>query len=253
MREALDKARPKPGAADPQDAKRKYAERLSNALADVLARDLKRLFPRMLPGIKSGETRAGSQSGSKRLDVNYSTELHGLGLGVSIKTISHRDKASGRYTHNMKRVDEEFLAEAMDYHVRQPYAVLVGLHFMPIDACDDAKGPNTPSSFGAWVKKLFGRTGQAGRTGPRDNPELFERMYVGMFDDSTEGRGAVSFFDVRGAPPKQGRPGAGLLTWEQLLQQIGEAYSERNASFRWAGDELTELPEEDEIGDADDG
>lgn len=253
MREALEKAGPKPGDSADQDPKRKYAERLSNALADVLARDLKRRFPKLLAGIKSGETRAGSQSGAKRLDVNYSTELHGLGLGVSIKTISHRDKKSGRYTHNMKRVDEEFLAEAMDYHVRQPYAVLVGLHFMPVGACDDAKAKSTASSFGSWVKKLFGRTGRRGRSGPKDNAELFERMFIGLFEPDGPNRGDVRFFDVRAAPPKQGRPAEGsLLNWDDLLDQVGQVYTERNAAFRWAGEKDVDLSEEDEPEESDD-
>jgi hypothetical protein len=251
IQEALEKIGPRPPDTADRKAKQRYAELLSRELAILLARHLRRKFPKRFPGLMPGdggegqESLAGAASGAKRLDVNYSTARHGLGLGVSIKTISHRDKAGkGRYTKNRKRVDEEFLAEAMDYHVRQPYAVLVGLYFLPADACGDAKGA-WPSSFGAWVEKLYAR---AGRDDPKDNAELFERMYVGLFDPTD---GAVSFFDVTEPPPKKGPPPKSkLLSWDRLLDDVESAYVERNTPFRWASGE-EELPGE-AVGDFED-
>jgi len=147
----------------------------------------------------------------------------------------------------MKRVDEEFLAEAMDYHVRQPYAVLVGLHFMPVDGCNDSKKKTTPSSFGSWTKKLFARTGRTGRRGPKDNAELFERMYIGLFQPDGPRKGDVYFFDVRKPPPLQGEPAApDRVTWEGLLDAINDAYSRRNAGFQWAGGDVSEPEDEPE-------
>jgi hypothetical protein len=229
MKEALAAAGERPvDTIEDQQPKRKYALKLSDELSKVVARDLAKRFRKRFKGIKSGESRAASKGGTKKLDVNYSTELRGLELGVSIKTISHRDKlGKGRYTKNRKRVDEEFLAEAMDYHVRQPYAVLVGLYFLPADGCLDAHKPHA-SSFGAWVEKLFARTG---RVRPTDNAELFERILVGLFEQN----GDVSFFDVMTPPPKQGPPPPDkLLTWEGMLDAIHEAYADRNAKFKWA-------------------
>src|SRR5262245_27500507 len=74
---------------------------------------------------------ARTAKGFKKLDVNYSTPELGLALGVSIKTINYRDPETKRYTKNYSRVDNELRAEAMDYHQRQPFAVLVGLLFLP--------------------------------------------------------------------------------------------------------------------------
>jgi hypothetical protein len=248
MREALERAGERPVDSADQGVKRRYAELLSHALADVLCRDLAKRHKHFV-GIKPGETRAGSARGTKKIDANLSSPEYGLLLGVSIKTISHRDKkGKGRYTKNRKRVDEEFLAEAMDYHVRQPYAVLIGLYFLPIDACDDAKG-STPSSFGAWVEKLFSR---AGRRLPTDNPELFERIFIGLFDTD----GDIRFFDVEVPPPKQGRPPADQLwSWERMLDEIHAEYARRNARFRWADAPavpLTPSEADAEATDADD-
>ena len=33
----------------------------------------------------------------------------------------------------------ELRAEATDYHQRQPYTVLIGVLFLPVDSCDDAR------------------------------------------------------------------------------------------------------------------
>lgn len=229
---ALEEAEPKPPDDAGQSAKTQYAVRLSNALAKLVADALRPRFAGILPGTggEGIEAPAAAASGTKRLDVNFSTPEKGLGLGVSIKTISFRDAKSKRYTHNMKRVDEELLAEAIDYHVRQPYAVLIGLYFLPVAGCDDGKDR---SSFGSWVAKLFSR---AGREGPEHHPELFERIFVGIYESVGANRGDVVFFDVRTPPPRLGRPNdAAVLTWDQLIEEIRSEYQDRNgAIFRWA-------------------
>ncbi len=231
---SLDRAGARPGKQAQQTEKIQYAKGLSDALALQFGQSL----ASHLPGIKPSEEKelesaAASARGTKKLDVNYSTPEHGLGLGISIKTISHRDLKRGRYTHNMKRVDEEFLAEAMDYHVRQPYAVLAGVFFLPLDGCDDGK---QKSSFGSWVEKLYGR---AGRPNPNENPERFERIFVGLFEPSGPSRGDVRFFDVTVPPPKAGRPPRERLsTWDQLVKELLQVYRERNGlTFRWADED----------------
>jgi hypothetical protein len=128
-------------------------------------------------------------------------------------------------------VDDELRAEAMDYHVRQPFAVMLGLFFMPMDACDDGKG-NNPSSFGSAVKKFRYR---ACRMSPSDSPELFERIYIGLFEPEGANRGSVLFFDVSQGPPKQGRPKSEqLLDLVELRDRILQTYHERNPPFLWA-------------------
>ena len=213
-----------------RDDKKRNAELFSHALAKKFATDLRQLFG--TDSIKAGESRAGAARGAKKLDVNYSDDLYGLRLGISIKTILHRDAKSKNYTKNRKRVDEEFLAEVLDYHLRQPYAVLIGVYFLPLDGCDDGT-PGRASSFGQWVEKLFERSG---RRDPRDNPELFERVFIGLFESRPgPSFGHVTFFDVQTPPPRTGRPAPEtLLSWSDLIEEIAAEHAKRNERFRWA-------------------
>jgi hypothetical protein len=222
----------RPADDAPQGKKRRYAELFSNALARRIADRLRPKFKGVLPDETGAftESRAPIAKGFKRLDVNYSTAQLGLALGISIKTILHRDKKGvGRYSKNYPRVDDELRAEAMDYHVRQPYAVMIGLYFMPIDACDDAKKTN-PSSFASFVRRFRYR---AGRSSPSASPELFERIFVGLFDTGT---GEVRFFDVENDPPKSGRPDVEALPkLSDLVSIIRAEFQQRNGgTFNWA-------------------
>lgn len=230
--------------------KKNYAERLSRALAQRFADDLRAGFPGILPDAqgKGQESRARTAKGVKKLDVNYSTPELGLGLGLSVKTINFPDGASGRYTKNYTRADGELRAEASDYHVRQPYALLVGIVFIPMDACDD--GAQGPSSFGQAIKIFRFR---AGRLSPGHDPNLFERVFVALYETSSNGFGEVGFFDVMEAPPRKGRP-AKLMSMADVVEQIRTTYDARNSpSFLWAdapAEQLTE-PVVDPEGDED--
>lgn len=214
-----------------QADKKNYAESLSRHLAQRFADLLRRDFDGVLPDEKGGrhESRVRSAKGVKKLDVNYSTPELGLGLGVSIKTINFPDPKTRRYTKNYTRVDAELRAEASDYHVRQPYAVLVAVIFLPADACDD--GRREPSSFGQAVKAFRFRSGRAE---PEDDPNLFERVFIGLYETSDSCWGQVGFFDVGTAPPKHARPSK-LMGFDELLDEIRRAYDLRNSPvFEWA-------------------
>ena len=178
------------------------------------------------------ESKARTGRGPKKLDVNYSTVELGLGLGVTIKTLSFADEKSGRYTKNYTRIDNELRAEAKDYHQRQPYAVLVGVIFLPVEACFDAKS-KMPSSFGAAVRLFRFRTG---RKLPTDEQELLERLFLCVFETTGERRGEEWYFDVQSPPPRVGKPvAAGRVSWEQLLEEIRSTYDRRNSPhFAWA-------------------
>ncbi len=215
--------------------KKNYAESLSRDLATLFANALRPDFPGILPDEfgKGQESRARTAKGVKKLDVNYSTAELGLGLGVSIKTINFRDAASARYTKNYTRADGELRAEASDYHVRQPYAVMVAVVFIPLDACDDGKGNAnaSPSSFGQSVK-IFRFRG--GRDEPTDDPNLFEAVFIGLYDADPDRFGDVTFFDVRKAPPKAGRP-KDSMSFAELVDEIRRTYDRRNSPvFEWA-------------------
>jgi len=164
-----------------------------------------------------------------------------------VKTINFSDAGSGRYTKNFTRVDNELRAEAADYHQRQPYAVMIGLVFLPVDACADGKG-KAASSFGQAVKVLRYRVG---REEPDDDPTLFERIFIGLYGAEEKSFGELSFFDVQDAPPKRGKP-RGMITFQRLLDEVNQCYEERNRStFVWADEGAdTEAPTvEDEEDD----
>ena len=262
--EVLEAAAPRPDVRAPIGDKIQYAVRFAEHMGGRIAVDLK---PR-LHGISASATRtAGSLQGKKKqLDVNFSTPHHGLVLGISLKSVHLRDTkkgrggeiAIGRYTHNMKRNEEELRIEAGGYHKRQPYAVMIGVLFLPFDSCDDAK-KNDPSSFGSWVRHLRPTTR---RTEPTDEPDRFEKLYVALYEpDGSD----LRFFDVESDPPKRGRPtkeGAledsdgrprRLLTYAEFLDACYHAYLKRNsAEFRWAdGEEAPlEIDEEESVDEA---
>lgn len=242
---------PRPDSDSPQGEKTKYAVRFADRMAEELAADLAPLFP----GIEASTARtAPSSKGKKQLDINFSTPKLGLALGISLKSVHIREGGNaGRYTHNMKRNDEELGIEATIYHERQPYAVMVAILFLPFDSCLDAKTKTTPSSFGSWVRKLRARVG---RSEPDDRTSLFEKGYIGLYEPDG---GALAFFDIQAAPPKQGIPRRDgelsgtdgfprrLLSYEELTGQIYAAYQQRNhTEFRWEDGEVEILSPEEE-------
>ncbi|HWE75544.1 MAG TPA: hypothetical protein VG328_20460, partial [Stellaceae bacterium] len=238
---AQRKAQGKKALGD-QALKKNFAEGLSRALAPRFANVLRTRFVGILPDEqgKGQESKVRSAKGFKKLDVNYSTPELGLGLGVSIKTINYRDAGSGRYTKNYTRVDAELRAEASDYHDRQPWAVMVAVVFLPVDACDDGLGKSA-SSFGGAVQTFRFR---AKRETPQHPSLLFERVFIGLYDNSPgPDYGNVFFFDVVAPPPKQGRPAvASRLTFDQLIGAITSVYDARNQPpFEWADAEAEPL------------
>ncbi|HEX8436266.1 hypothetical protein [Archangium sp.] len=203
---------------------------MATLIANSLRPDFRGITPD--PRGKRQEQPARTAKGVKKLDVNYSTPELGLGLGVSIKTVTHPDKASNRFTKNLTRIDNELRAEAMDYHVRQPYAVLVSVLFLPMDAAMELETQkDSPSSFAAAVRSMRFR---AGRVLPIGEPELFEAAFVALYEPGGPTKGAVRFFDVRNAPPRRGMPN-NTLTLAQFVEQVRFVYDARNnPSFEYA-------------------
>jgi hypothetical protein len=225
LAEVLKLAKPRPKQTDPVGDKIQYATRFADLIAERMA---EHLSPRLRGIAASTKRTAGSIRGNKQLDVNFSTPQLGLALGISLKSVHIRDVGgSERYTHNRKRNEEELRIEATGYHKRQPYAVMVGVLFLPFDSCDDGKRDN-PSSFGSWVRHLRPFTG---RDEPDDEPDKFEKIYVALYEQT----GAdLQFFDVESDPPKNGRPKS-LLSYIEFLDEVYLAYLERNsAAFTWA-------------------
>jgi hypothetical protein len=85
IREALERAAPRPDQDAHRGEKKNYAERLSRHLATCFANALRGAFPGIIP-TETGEQHespARTSKGMKKLDVNYSTPQLGLALGVS--------------------------------------------------------------------------------------------------------------------------------------------------------------------------
>ena len=233
--DALEHALPRPDASAERKDKKNYAERLSRGAATWIAGGLRPHFKGVTPTAdgRQQESRARTGKGTKKLDVNYSTPELGLGLGVSVKTVNFRDPKTNRYTKNYTRIDNELRAEALDYHVRQPYAILVAVVFIPDDACGDAHdaGPEKESgtsSFGGAVRIFRHR---AGREKPSDEEQLFERIFVALYSVDQED---VRFFDVMSKPPKAGRP-IDAISFGDFIAQIELTYDKRNdPPFEWA-------------------
>lgn len=253
LRNVLDWAKPRPKDTDDAIEKNKYAVRFADRMAELIASDLSPLLKGIVATTKRS---AQSTQTKKQLDVNFSTAGHGLALGISLKSVHIREgKGARRYTHNMKRNEEELRIEASGYHKRQPYAVMVGVLFLPFDSCTDGKQDN-PSSFGSWVRHL---RPYCGRSGPKDDEDLFEKLYIALYEpDGSD----LRFFDVEADPPKNQRPrrdgdllgsdgrARRTLTYSEFLESTYHLYLRRNsAEFRWDDGEEEPL----DISDTDRG
>lgn len=234
----LRAAGPRPEFDSPTSDKIRYAMKFANAMATFVANGLRPHFPDIKPD-RDGqgvESPAQAVRGLKKLDVNFGTTQAGLGLGISLKSVHIRDKKpTSRFTHNLKRNDEELRVEAAGYHQRQPYAVLVAIMVIPIEACQDGT-KDRASSFGKWVQYLWPLSG---RNEPNDAPEKFELVFVGLYDVQS---GAIVFFDVRTPPPKTGLPpDTQTFGFPDLIEKIVNFYNKRNGKdFYWSDGSMPE-------------
>lgn len=264
--DALDQTGPRPDDFASREPKKKYSEVFSNKIAVLIANRLRKTknFKGEILPLASGKGRetaipSGAFNKAKKTDVNYST-LSGLELLVSIKTLGFRDVQRGsgtkeprvgRYTKNMVRNDHELRAEAMEFHERYPFAVLVALFFIPRDSCDDGE-TRDKSSFAHAVMTFRAR---AGRLRPDDPAQLFELFYIGLYDHSGPERGRVQFFDVMDPPRRHGVPRR-LVDLDQVIKRIIEVYGLRNRLYiPFEEDEdnlelkLTNLADTDDLSD----
>ena len=85
-----------------------------------------------------------------------------------------QDGATG-FIHNMKRNDEELRVEATGHHLRQPFAVMAAVLFLPLESCTDL---DETSSFASWVKYLWPLKG---RNESEDPPDRYELVFVGLY------------------------------------------------------------------------
>jgi hypothetical protein len=225
-------AQPRPPVDGSRESKKNFAERFSRCLAEQLTVDLR---THLGDEVRTAAevTRSVGERGASGLDIVYGNPVKGLGLGISLKTVTFADAKTARFTKNYTRIDHELRSEAIDHHERQPYAVLVALLFLPVEsAIDGAETQVAPSSFGRAVERFRPRIG---RIHPHGEFGRFERMYIGLYDVS-KAAPAIGFFDARLAPPKRGIPE--LVTWEEMVEALVAAHHERNygSAFQWLDD-----------------
>lgn len=227
---ALEAARPRPAATATAAEKKNYAERLSRALAELMADALrlKKTFKGVTPVSGKGHEKLTSAAeGKKKLDVRLVNDELGLVFSLSIKTYSFQDYSPtankfGRYQKNILRNDHELRSEADVIHRRQPYAVMAAVMFMHQGATTD--GDKKHSSFAHATFTLRKRAGRAAPHDPR--PDRFEKVYIGLFDPDS-GSGEVAFFDVENPPPRNGMPRV-TLTLRDLVDELDALVRVRN-------------------------
>lgn len=227
-RQALPRPLPEATATE----KKNYAERLSRALAEMLAEALrtKPTFRSISPKPDGTGHEASTRvdGGKKKLDVRLVNEELGLVFSASIKTYSFRDyspktKTFSRYQKNVVRNDMELRAEADVVHRRQPYAVMVAFFFMHQGATTD--GLNKHSSFAHAVFTFRKRSGR--RDAYDQRFDRFEKVYIGLFDPEKVNDGKVAFFDVENSPPRDGMPRA-TKSLREVVEEIDHLVKLRN-------------------------
>ena len=253
---ALDAAEPKPALTEASTTKKNYAQRLSNGLAQVIADALRPDWPNITPD-KEGrgqEARVRVAAGMKRLDVKVTDDTLGLLLSVSIKTLSFQDFSAkngpGRFTKNVVRNDHELRGEAAVLHQRQPYAVVIGVLFTPVEAALDGAGAGV-SSLAHMVKTFRKRAGRGRQQvigvdrpafvligGEDQRHDRLERMYLGLYEWQGARRGHVRFVDVEGSVPVRGLPRAeSTLAFDDFIALVTAEVRIRNETApTWTDD-----------------
>lgn len=196
-----------PSADATQAERKRYAERLSAALAPELARMLRE---HGMPGVRPypggpGERAFQGGLGPKRVDVTHSDEQHGLLFAVSIKSIT-----APPYSKNLKNRFGDLCTEAITLHMRFPYSVVCCLFAFP-EGADADTTPGRPISTFRRAGKLMSTI--SGRVEYTDPGEKFENVTMMLFRPLTEGGEPpqVQLFDARTGAPVSEEDYVGLL------------------------------------------
>jgi hypothetical protein len=208
--------KPKPAVKESLSFAIYFAKYMSAEVAEALV-----AIDSDFAGVRSGENPSQAVRGPKRVDLNYSTPQAGLGLAMSFKSVHFGEKSSGNahFIHNKKRNDEELRVEATEHHLRQPYAVMVAVVFLPFQSCTDFE----TSSFGSWVEYLWPLKG---RKATEDAPDRFELVFIGLYERDGS---RLGFYEVGGMVecPRTGEPKA-LLGLAEFLKRVKAVYDQRN-------------------------
>jgi len=198
-----------------QSEKKRYAETLSKFLAEEVADGLRRVgFPNVKPlrGMP-GEKAFQGGLGTKKVDVSYSDDQHGLMLAVSIKSI-----VSPPFGKNLKNRFGDLCTEAITLHMRFPYSVIGMLFAFPTAADLDASKARRISTFRR-AGKLFSTI--SGRRNYTDPGEKFETVTMMLFHPITsdESKPALTLFEL---------PSMRVIKEEDYFAALRDVYNERN-------------------------
>lgn len=225
IQEALRGLGPKPADDAPQPSKKRYSERMSEALAYAFADELiYRGLTETRPttdgsvGSSGAERRLSGGLGAKKVDVSWSTEQAGLLLGMSLKTINFRDKKTGNFQKNLTNRRGDMLFEAITLHRRFPYAALVGILCLDDQATTDGtqKRKSTFENAHPRLRLFSDRKDSAGRE------EQFEFFYIALVDANTE---PPAFRLYRVGNPKN------VISTDDMMEEILNTVAERNPDF----------------------
>lgn len=228
LREALERINA-PGDDATTAQKRQYSDDLSREFSLALSQAMTSHFPHTRSGEGMG-VMAASAAGLKSIDVGFHVVGAGLAVGISVKCVGLPEEGHG-FTHNYKRVGEEWTLETVNYHRYQPYSIIVGALFLPMAALHDRV---EKTSF---VRALEHFRLLSGRQSVHFDPDVMERILVGVYERHDEERlGEVFFVDVthelgpRDEPPLDIR-----LSFETVKDELVAAFRARNPRLRVEG------------------
>jgi len=199
-----------------QPEKKRWSELLSRHLAEAVASNLRSagfVNTKPLPGGVSEQAFQGGL-GSKRVDVSFADERHGLLLAVSIKTIGFPP-----FGKNLKNRIGDLLPEAITLHMRFPYAVVCALFAFPAVADSDVSAMRKSSTFSRAVK-LFSLA--SGRREYTDPAEKFENITALLYEPLSAETGDVRI--VKLVDCTSGR----TISEAEYFDTLRQMYNERN-------------------------
>jgi hypothetical protein len=225
---ALARVAPAASATPTTGAKRQYSDDLSRVFSEALEQSMQTHFPSTFSGAGTGIP-AASASGIKSIDVAFNIEGLFLAVGLSVKVVGLPEQGHG-YTHNLKRLTEEWTLEAVNYHRYMPYAIVVGLVFLPEDCMTDRVQVTSLS------KALSTFAPYRGRLDHKDDLDLLEEIFVAVYKPDGPAKGDVFFVsaDAQLGPREIPRLST-RLTFEDIKDQLVAQFKTRNRKLRVQG------------------
>jgi hypothetical protein len=215
----------KPADSDTRAKKKNFSEGISDVVAAAFADELRqrglkesRPAPPGVVGASGAERRMAGGIGAKLVDVTWATEVSGLLLAISVKSIMFRDAKTKNFQKNLTNRRGDMLFESITLHRRFPYAVLGGFLFLDKDAATDATARRHSTFHNAHPRlRLF-----TGRDDPSGRDEQYERLFVILLD-ANQFTPTYQVFNV-GDPHTP-------ITLEDAFDQLIELIAERNYDF----------------------